>query len=81
MRQALPQKLWPPIRFVAMNYIALAFLDDFSKLPLGDWRSIVRYLPFATLAVAGPALKLAAWVQNQRHTPRQSSPRPGRSTT
>ncbi len=81
VRQALPQKLWPPIRFVAMNYIALAFLDDFIKLPLGDWRSIVRYLPFATLAVAGPALKLAAWVQNQRHTPRQSSPRPGRSTT
>ncbi len=39
VRQALPQKLWPPIRFVAMNYIALAFLDDFIKFPLGDWRT------------------------------------------
>jgi hypothetical protein len=26
VRQALPQNLWPPIRFVAMNYIAFAFL-------------------------------------------------------
>ena len=68
VRQALPQKLWPPIRFVAMNYIAFAFLDDFIIFPLGDWRAVVRYLPFAALAVAGPALRLAAWVQNQRHT-------------
>ncbi len=68
VRQALPQKLWPPIRFVAMNYIAFAFLYDFAKFPLDDLRSVVRYLPFAALAILGPMLKLAAWVQNQRHT-------------
>ena len=49
VRQALPQKLWPPIRFVAMNYIAFAFLDDFIKFQLGDWRSLVRYLPLPPL--------------------------------
>ena len=72
VRQALPQKLWPPIRFVAMNYIAFAFLDDFIKFQF-DWRSVVRYLPFAALAVAGPALRLAAWLHDQRNTP-QSRP-------
>ena len=35
LRQALPQKLWLSIRFVAMNYIAFAFLVDFVKFPFG----------------------------------------------
>jgi hypothetical protein len=68
VRQALPQNLWPPIRFVAMNYIAFAFLLDFAKLPSDDLRNIIKYVPFAALAVAGPALRFAAWAQNQRHT-------------
>ena len=68
VRQALPRNLWPPIRFLAMNYIAFAFLDDFIMFPLGDWRAVVRYLPFAALAVAGPVLRFAAWVRNHRHT-------------
>ena len=61
VRQALPQKLWPPIRFVAMNYIAFAFLLDFAKLPSHDLFTEVRYLPFAALAIIGPILKLSAW--------------------
>ena len=75
VRQALPQKLWPPIRLVAMNYIAFAFLGDFIGFPLGDWRMVVRYLPFAALAVAGPALRLAAWVQSQAGMPRSHAHR------
>jgi hypothetical protein len=64
VRQALPRTIWPPIRFVAMNYIAFAFLLDFAKFPSSDLRQSVAYLPFAALAIIGPALRLAAWVQN-----------------
>ena len=67
VRQALPQKLWPPIRMVAMNYIAMAFLLDFAKLPSYDFYDALKYLPFAALAIGGPILKIAAWAQ--RHTP------------
>jgi hypothetical protein len=63
VRQALPPSFWPPIRFVAMNYIALAFLLDFKRFPLNDLRESLTYLPFATLAIIGPALRFAAWVQ------------------
>jgi hypothetical protein len=69
VRQALPQKLWPPIRFVAMNYIALAFLFDFARLPSHSFLSEVRYLPFAALAIIGPILKLAAWAAQTARAP------------
>jgi hypothetical protein len=62
VREALPPALWPRIRFVAMNYIALAFLLDFMKLPSDDLRQNLLYLPFATLAITGPILRFAAWV-------------------
>jgi hypothetical protein len=64
VRQALPPKLWPPIRFVAMNYIALAFLLDFKRFPVDDLRQNLAYLPFAALAIIGPALRFAAWVHD-----------------
>ena len=63
VRQALPPTFWPPIRFVAMNYIAVAFLLDFKRLHLNDLREGLTYLPFTTLAIVGPALRFAAWVQ------------------
>jgi hypothetical protein len=65
-RQALPRIFWLPIRVFAMNYIALAFILDFVKFPIGDFREGVIYLPFAALAIVGPALKLAAWTQNSQ---------------
>ncbi len=79
VRQALPSKFWPPLRAVAMNYIALAFLLDFKHFPLHDFRLGVQYLPFAALAILGPALKFAAWAQHYaKHAPiklgRASSP-------
>lgn len=66
VRQALPGAVWLPIRFAGMNYISFVFLLDFAKFPSNDLRNIIAYLPFAALAVAGPALRFAAWVQNQR---------------
>jgi hypothetical protein len=64
LRQMLPRASWPAIRFVAMNYIALAFLLDFARFPLGDLRQSLAYLPFLALAILGPALRLAPWAQN-----------------
>jgi hypothetical protein len=64
VRQALPRKFWPPIHAVAMNYIALAFILDFVKFPLSDFREGVKYLPFAVFAIVGPTIKLAAWARN-----------------
>lgn len=69
LRQMLPPSFWPPIRIVAMNYIALVFILDFTGTPIHDFREAVLYLPFAALALAGPALNLAAWVQKLRHAP------------
>jgi hypothetical protein len=72
VRQALPKTIWPTIRVVAMNYIAFAFLLDFAKFPLHDFRLGVEYLPFAGLAIVGPALRLAAWLQNSlSHLPKK----------
>lgn len=64
VRQALPRSFWPPIRFVAMNYIALAFLLDFKRFPVDNLRESLIYLPFLALAIIGPALRFAAWVHN-----------------
>ena len=45
-----------------MNYVAYAFSVDFAKYPRnGGVKHVVEYLPFVTLAVAGPFLRLAAW--------------------
>jgi hypothetical protein len=64
VRRALPATFWPPVRFVAMNYIALAFLLDFKRFPIRDLRQNLAYLPFAALAIIGPALRFAAWLRN-----------------
>ena len=64
VRQALPRKLWPPVRLVAMNYIALVFVLDFAQFRSYDFGEGLKYMPFAALAIVGPALKLAAWAQN-----------------
>jgi hypothetical protein len=72
VRRALPARFWPPIRFVAMNYIALAFLLDFKRFPVSDLRENLAYLPFAALAVIGPALRFVAWLHN--HLSRRLGP-------
>ncbi len=65
LRKMLPRAFWRAIRFVAMNYIALAILD-FARLPLEDLRQSLAYLPFLALAILGPALRLGAWAQTTR---------------
>jgi len=84
VRQALPDRFWPPIRALAMNYIALAFLKDFARHGIGGFRDIVMYgtgdshdiimyVPFAALAIVGPMLRFAAWIQKFRRQPKRLS--------
>ena len=62
LRLAIGPRLWRMIRFVAMNYIFLAFSVDFLARPIhGDLGYIVAYLPFSALAVFGPMVRLIAW--------------------
>jgi hypothetical protein len=56
---------WPPLRFVAMNFILIAFGRDFvlpvihPKPAQYNWAHFIAYAPFAALSVAAPLLVLA----------------------
>ena len=54
VREALPANAWPPIHFVAMNYILFAFIQDFSRFQTYGLIDVVKYLPFLSLAIAAP---------------------------
>jgi hypothetical protein len=57
---------WPPLRFIAMNFILIAFGRDFvlpvihPKPTQYNWAHFMAYAPFAALSVAAPLLVLAA---------------------
>jgi hypothetical protein len=72
VRELLPQKFWPPILFVATNYIALAFIDDFKKVTASDFLSDIAYLPFLALAIGGLILNLAASAHALAHMSRKA---------
>jgi len=58
--------LWPPLRFVGMNYILIAFGRDFvlpvlyPKPTQYNLAHFIAYAPFMALCIAGPLLVLAA---------------------
>jgi len=61
--------VWPPLRFIGMNYILIAFGRDFvlpvlypkpAQVNLGHY---LFYAPFMLLAIAAPLLVLAAHTQ------------------
>jgi hypothetical protein len=55
------------LRTVGVEYIAIAFLYDFAKNPLGRGVAhLVSYLPFLLLAIAGPLLRISAAVKRSR---------------
>jgi hypothetical protein len=62
---------WSPLRFVAMNYILIAFARDFispmihPKPEQYNLAHFVSYVPFAALSIAGPLLVLAASARRQ----------------
>jgi hypothetical protein len=64
LQQALGSTRWRLLRVIGLNYVAYAFIVDFLKDPLH--RGIlhfVAYLPFSILAVAGPLLRVLAWLR------------------
>ena len=50
------------LRIVGLNYIAFVFAFDFLHSPNGIAGQTTFYLPFSILAVAGPVLRLAAFI-------------------
>jgi hypothetical protein len=59
---------WWVLRVVGLNYIAYAFAVDFLRSPIfSDVKHLVGYLPFAILSVAGPMLRLAAYLRRALH--------------
>lgn len=69
LHTVLGPKLWQALRTIGMNVILYAFLKDLMQNPLhrGIWH-LVEYLPFTTMAIAAPLLKLAAWGLRRRET-------------
>jgi hypothetical protein len=64
-------RAWGVLRFCAMNYIACAFADDFLRVtPTVTLEYLLGYLPYALMAMIGPALYFAALVK--RWAPRLS---------
>ncbi|HEX4195081.1 MAG TPA: hypothetical protein VHY80_18365, partial [Stellaceae bacterium] len=60
-QQSIGPRAWAAFRFLAMNYIACAFADDFLRVgPTLTIDYLLGYLPFAFLAMASPALYFAA---------------------
>jgi hypothetical protein len=78
LQQSLGPTGWWLLRTVGLNYIAFAFAVDFLKHPLFDnAKYVIGYLPFAILSVAGPMLRLVAFVQTSGHLQRGSGKRVG----
>jgi hypothetical protein len=70
--KSLAAKLDPTLlrilRTVGVEYIALVFLVDFAKNPFqGDIVNLLIYLPFISLAIAGPLLRFAAVAKRLAH--------------
>lgn len=62
LQQLLGARVWAMLRFLAMNYVILAFADDFWRDPLAPGIGhALLYWPFAALVIAAPALRLAAF--------------------
>jgi hypothetical protein len=63
--------VWWLLRSVGVEYISYAFISDFAKNPFhGGFVNLLAYLPFITVAVAGPVLRLAAWAKRLSHSRR-----------
>ena len=57
VQRALGATGWRVLRFVGMNYIALAFLKDFLRMPRPPGlKDLVFYGPFLALSIAAPLL-------------------------
>lgn len=64
LRARLKPGIWRIVRTVGVEYIAIAFFVDFNKNPFdGGFFKALNYVPFIALSVAGPLLRLAAFIK------------------
>lgn len=64
LRRALGPRGWKVLSFVAMNYVLLAFLDDFTNdFFAAGVKHALFYWPFLALALGAPALRFAAFLR------------------
>lgn len=64
VRRAIGAAGWRLLNNVGMNYLAFDFAVDFlRRQPSTSAIRQLEYLPFAALAVLGPALRLLAWLK------------------
>jgi hypothetical protein len=67
LRDALGRRGWKVLSFVAMNYVGLAFLDDFRTDVFADGvKHALFYWPFLALTLAAPCLRFAAFWHARR---------------
>jgi len=65
---------WRVLRTVGLEYISFAFLVDFVNHPIHlNAKSLIGYLPFATLAVIGTMLRIAVWVRPRQRATAQGA--------
>ena len=63
LHRAVGRTGWWLLSTAGLNYIAFAFAVDFMRYPSrGVALYLVGYVPFAVLSVAGPVLRVAAWL-------------------
>ena len=58
VRQTLPDPFWPPIRWLAMNYIVYAFIKDFTSHGLGGAYGASAFQTFSSTPPSPPSLSL-----------------------
>ncbi len=76
LRAALGPRMWRIVRTVGTEYIAFTFLAEFAvKSRQTGAASFLIYLPFVVLGLAGPLLRLAAFVKRCLES---KGPGPGR---
>lgn len=74
LHRAVGHRRWRLLNLIGLNFIALAFAVDFLKFPIAtDIKYLLGYLPFDILAVAGPALRVAAWGRQVYQSRRRSA--------
>jgi hypothetical protein len=67
LQQALGTTGWKILSFLAMNYVGLAFLDDFSTdFFAKEVKHALFYWPFLALTLAAPTLRFAAFLRRTK---------------
>jgi hypothetical protein len=74
LRQALGERGWKIVSLLAMNYVGLAFLNDFSTdFFARGLKHALLYWPFLALTVAAPTLRVGAYFRGMRLAPARPS--------